>query len=73
MTSPCGPRRQPWRLKWDRLGQFRAFLDEGIWHIRKGYDHILFLLTLLLPAVAVLIGLLATYWLAVRAMGFTLR
>ena len=40
MTSPCGPRRQPWRLKWDRLGQFRAFLDEGIWHIRKGYDHI---------------------------------
>jgi hypothetical protein len=35
----------------DRLGQFRAFLDEGIWHIWKGYDHILFLLTLLLPAV----------------------
>jgi hypothetical protein len=35
----------------DRLGQFRAFLDEGIWHIWTGYDHILFLLTLLLPAV----------------------
>jgi hypothetical protein len=35
----------------DRLAQFRAFLDEGIWHIWKGYDHILFLLTLLLPAV----------------------
>ena len=35
----------------DRLGQFRAFLDEGIWHIWKGYDHVLFLLTLLLPAV----------------------
>jgi hypothetical protein len=35
----------------DRLGQFRAFLDEGTWHIWKGYDHILFLLTLLLPAV----------------------
>jgi hypothetical protein len=35
----------------DRLGQFRAFLDEGMWHIWKGYDHILFLLTLLLPAV----------------------
>jgi hypothetical protein len=29
----------------------RAFVDEGIWHILKGYDHILFLLTLLLPAV----------------------
>src|SRR5579863_1836385 len=35
----------------DRLRQFRAFLDEGMWHIWKGYDHILFLLTLLLPAV----------------------
>jgi hypothetical protein len=35
----------------DRFSQFRAFLDEGIWHIWKGYDHILFLLTLLLPAV----------------------
>jgi HupE / UreJ protein len=35
----------------DRLSQLRAFLDEGIWHIWKGYDHILFLLTLLLPAV----------------------
>jgi len=34
-----------------RLAQLRAFLDEGIWHIWKGYDHILFLLTLLLPAV----------------------
>jgi hypothetical protein len=35
----------------DRLAQLRAFVDEGIWHILKGYDHILFLLTLLLPAV----------------------
>jgi HupE / UreJ protein len=35
----------------ERLAQFRAFMDEGIWHIWKGYDHILFLLTLLLPAV----------------------
>ena len=34
-----------------RWQQFRAFLGEGIWHIWKGYDHILFLLTLLFPAV----------------------
>jgi hypothetical protein len=34
-----------------RWRQFSAFLLEGIWHILKGYDHILFLLTLLLPAV----------------------
>lgn len=40
----------------DRLAQFRAFLDEGIWHIWRGYDHILFLLTLLLPAVVVFQG-----------------
>ena len=31
--------------------QFAAFLREGIWHILRGYDHILFLLTLLFPAV----------------------
>jgi hypothetical protein len=31
--------------------QFLAFLREGIWHIWTGYDHILFLLALLLPSV----------------------
>ena len=30
---------------------FASFVTEGIWHIWKGYDHVLFLLTLLLPAV----------------------
>ncbi|MEE9340024.1 MAG: HupE/UreJ family protein [Methylococcaceae bacterium] len=30
---------------------FLQFLTEGIWHIWKGYDHILFLLCLLLPSV----------------------
>ena len=35
----------------NRWTQFRAFLQEGIWHIWTGYDHILFLLTLLFPAV----------------------
>lgn len=34
-----------------RWQQFREFVTEGIWHIWKGYDHILFLLTLLFPAV----------------------
>ena len=36
-----------------RAQQFFAFLNEGIWHIWKGYDHILFLLTLLLPSVVI--------------------
>ena len=34
-----------------RDSQFGAFLKDGIWHIWEGYDHVLFLLTLLLPAV----------------------
>ncbi len=34
-----------------RWVQFRDFAVEGVWHILKGYDHILFLLTLLFPAV----------------------
>ncbi len=31
--------------------QFVAYVREGIWHIWIGYDHVLFVLTLLLPAV----------------------
>jgi len=34
-----------------RWSQFTAYLREGIWHIWIGFDHILFLLSLLLPAV----------------------
>ena len=36
-----------------RLSQFVQYLVEGIWHIWIGFDHILFLLSLLLPAVLV--------------------
>jgi hypothetical protein len=35
------------------LAQFAAYAQEGIWHIWLGFDHILFLLSLLLPAVLV--------------------
>ncbi len=35
------------------LAQFVAYAHEGIWHIWLGYDHILFLVSLLLPAVLV--------------------
>ena len=35
------------------LAQFAAYLHEGVWHIWLGFDHILFLLSLLLPAVLV--------------------
>lgn len=38
---------------WQTLGQY---LKDGMWHIWIGYDHILFLLSLLLPAVLVRMG-----------------
>jgi hypothetical protein len=38
------------RSAWQTLGQY---LKDGMWHIWIGYDHILFLLSLLLPAVLV--------------------
>jgi hypothetical protein len=33
------------------LAQFATYVHEGVWHIWLGFDHILFLLSLLLPAV----------------------
>ena len=36
------------------LAQFLDYLCEGVWHIWIGFDHILFLLSLLLPSVLVL-------------------
>jgi hypothetical protein len=36
-----------------RLVQFAQYLREGVWHIWTGFDHMLFLLSLLLPAVLV--------------------
>lgn len=40
----------------NRLTEFKNYIVEGIWHIWKGYDHILFLISLLLPAVLVRIS-----------------
>ncbi len=37
----------------DRLQQFADYLTTGVWHIWLGFDHILFLLSLLLPAVLI--------------------
>ncbi len=36
--------------------QFLVYIKEGIWHIWTGFDHVLFLVSLLLPAVLVLRG-----------------
>ena len=55
-TAVLGPQAptQTFELKAvSRWAQFVDYAREGVWHIWIGYDHILFLLSLLLPAVLV--------------------
>jgi hypothetical protein len=40
----------------DRWSQFKSFMVDGVWHIWTGPDHLLFILSLLLPAVLVRAG-----------------
>lgn len=40
-----------WREAASRASRFAAFVRQGVWHIWLGYDHLAFLLLLLLPAV----------------------
>ncbi|MGK5073018.1 HupE/UreJ family protein [Janthinobacterium sp. ZB1P44] len=49
--DPDNPRQTMSLAAPDRLAQFGAYVKHGVWHIWIGYDHILFLLSLLLPAV----------------------
>jgi len=65
VTAVLGP-DQP-RLKLDPHGRSRweQFLDygrEGVWHIWIGFDHVLFLLSLLLPAVLVAPRFAPAFW-----------
>lgn len=55
-THVLSPERSTVEIDLADQGPWRSFLTyvrEGIWHIWIGYDHVLFLLTLLLPAVLV--------------------
>jgi len=55
-TAVLSPQRSEQRFAAGTVSRLRAFgqyLLEGIWHIWIGFDHILFLLALLLPAVLV--------------------
>jgi HupE / UreJ protein len=48
----CHPATQRFNLNSvNRWRQIQTFLVEGIWHIWSGFDHILFLIVLLLPSV----------------------
>jgi hypothetical protein len=49
--SPDKPGQNLELVGLSRWRQFLDFLKEGIWHIWLGFDHILFLLALLLPSV----------------------
>ena len=53
-TAVLSPERNTWRVELgapDIGHQTLTYVGEGVWHIWIGFDHILFLLTLLLPAV----------------------
>jgi HupE / UreJ protein len=65
VTAVLGP-DQP-RLKLDAQGRSRRaqFLDygrEGVWHIWIGFDHVLFLISLLLPAVLIAARFAPAFW-----------
>ena len=51
VLSPERPRLEVKAEGASRLGQFLDYAREGVWHIWIGFDHVLFLLSLLLPAV----------------------
>lgn len=51
--SPDRARQQFVLSEPSMLAQFTDYLKHGIWHIWIGFDHILFLLSLLLPAVLI--------------------
>jgi len=53
VLSPDRPRFSFGAEAASALSQFFDYLREGVWHIWIGFDHILFLLSLLLPAVLV--------------------
>jgi len=54
-TAVLSPSRRVYRFEPNvsRWRLFPAYVEEGIWHIWIGFDHILFVLTLLLPALFV--------------------
>ena len=59
VLGPDGPRRHFDLDQPSTAETLREFITEGVWHIWLGFDHILFLLSLLLPAVLARRGLLA--------------
>ena len=53
VLSPTSGTVQFGAVEVSKLQQFQRYVVEGVWHIWIGFDHILFLLSLLLPAVLI--------------------
>ena len=54
--SPDNATQQLQLVKTGKVRQFVDYVRHGVWHIWIGFDHILFLLSLLLPAVLMISG-----------------
>ena len=64
-TAVLGPDRPRLLIRGvgrSRLEQFRDFAGEGVWHIWIGFDHLLFLVSLLLPSVLVATRFTPVFW-----------
>jgi len=72
-TAVLSPGQKTWRVELGTVTWSRTFLDymnEGVWHIWTGFDHILFLSALLLPAVLIYRG---GRWAGVTGFGESFR
>ena len=68
-SAVFGPEAREQNFALKETSAFSQFIDyarEGVWHIWIGFDHILFLLALLLPAVLVWRGRYGARWQAVE-------
>jgi tetrahydromethanopterin S-methyltransferase subunit B len=62
VLSPERPRIEVGADGRSSLQQFADYLREGVWHIWIGFDHILFLVSLLLPAVIAVTRFPPAFW-----------
>lgn len=65
VTAVLGPDQSRLTLEPDGRSRAEQFLDygrEGVWHIWIGFDHVLFLLSLLLPAVLLAPRFAPAFW-----------
>jgi hypothetical protein len=72
-TALLSPSQKTWRFEGGSASSIRTFADyfkEGVWHIWTGFDHILFLCALLLPAV---LSQRAGRWIGVTDFGEAFR